>query len=294
MGRKRTVTVRFVDWDDPAENDWLAVRQFKVAGDLYNTRADIVGFVNGIPLLFIELKAPQVDHKHAYDDNLTHYRDSIPQLFWFNGVTILSNGADTKVGSFSAPWDHFGEWKRVSSEDEPPSTSIETAIRGVCEPARLLDLVENFTLFQEVPGGLIKILAKNHQVLGVNNALDSLRDIEGNQGRLGVFWHTQGSGKSFSMIFFAQKALRKVSGKYSFVVVTDRQDLDDQIYKNFVSTGAVTEPKGGEAGPQATSGQHLQELLRRRSPVRVHVDPQVPHRDRARHIRCCRSETTSS
>jgi type I restriction enzyme R subunit len=261
-GHKRTVTVRFVDWDDPSRNDWLAVRQFKVTGDLYKTRADIVGFVNGVPLLFVELKAPQVDHRHAYDDNLTHYRDSIPSLFWFNGVTILSNGSDTKVGSFSAPWDHFGEWKRVSSEDEPPSTSIETAVRGACNPARLLDLVENFTLFQEVPGGLIKILAKNHQVLGVNNSLDSLRDIEGNQGRLGVFWHTQGSGKSFSMIFFAQKALRKVSGKYSFVVVTDREDLDDQIYKNFVSTGAVTEPKGGEEGPQATSGRHLQQLLR--------------------------------
>ncbi len=261
-GHRRTVTVRFVDWDDPAQNDWLAVRQFRVAGDLYKTRADIVGFVNGVPLVFVELKAPQVDHRHAYDDNLTHYRDSIPQLFWFNGVTIFSNGLETKVGSFSAPWDHFGEWKRVSSEDEPPSTSIETAIRGVCDPSRLLDMVENFTLFQEVAGGLIKILAKNHQVLGVNNALASLRDIEGNQGRLGVFWHTQGSGKSFSMIFFAQKALRKVSGRYSFVVVTDRQDLDDQIYKNFVSTGAVTEPKGGESGPQATSGEHLQELLR--------------------------------
>lgn len=259
--RKRTVTVRFVDWDDPRQNDWLAVRQFKVAGELYNTRADIVGFVNGIPLLFMELKAPQVDHKHAFDDNLVHYRDSIPQLFWFNGVTILSNGADTKVGAFSAPWDHFGEWKRISSENEPPSTSIETAVRGVCDPARFLDLVENFTLFQEVPGGLIKILAKNHQVLGVNNALASLKDLEGNHRRLGVFWHTQGSGKSFSMIFFAQKALRKVSGRYSFLVVTDRQDLDDQIYKNFVSTGAVTEPNSGEAGPQATSGKHLQDLL---------------------------------
>ncbi len=261
-GTKQTATVRFIDWDDPDANDWLAVRQFSISGELYNTRADIVGFVNGIPLVFIELKAPQVDHRQAYDDNLTHYREAIPQLFWFNGVSILSNGSDTKVGSFSAPWAHFGEWKRVSSEDDPPSTSIETAIRGVCEPARLLDLVENFTLFQEVPGGLVKILAKNHQVLGVNNSLASLKDIEGNHGRLGVFWHTQGSGKSFSMIFFAQKALRKVSAKYSFVVVTDRQDLDDQIYKNFVSTGAVTEPRGQEQGPQADSGAHLQTLLR--------------------------------
>ncbi len=179
-GSKRTVTVRFVDWDDPLSNDWLAVRQFTLTGDLYKTRADIVGFVNGIPLVFVELKAPHVDVRSAHDDNLAHYRQSIPQLFWFNAVTILSNGVDTKVGSFSAPWDHFGEWKRLSAEDDPPSTSIETTIRGVCEPARLLDLVENFTLFQEVPGGLIKILAKNHQVLGVNNALDSLRGIEGN------------------------------------------------------------------------------------------------------------------
>src|SRR5690606_29694488 len=130
-GRKGTVTLRFIDWDDPSANDWLAVRQFKVAGEMYNTRADIVGFVNGIPFAFVELKAPHVDHKAAYDDNLRHYRDSIPQLFWFNGVTILSNGADTKVGAFSAPWDFFGEWKKVSSEDEPPSTSIETAVREI-------------------------------------------------------------------------------------------------------------------------------------------------------------------
>jgi len=261
-GRRRTTTVRFIDWDDTSANQWLAVRQFSLTGDMYKTRADIVGFVNGVPLLFIELKAPHVDHKHAYEDNLTHYRAAIPQLFWFNGVAILSNGSDTKVGSFSAPWEHFADWKRVEDENEAPSTSIQRALDGVCEPARLLDLVENFTLYQEVPGGLIKILGKNHQVLGVNNALASLHRIRENQGRLGVFWHTQGSGKSFSMIFLAQKALRKVSGRYTFVVVTDRQDLDDQIYKNFVSTGAVTEPQGGEAGPQATSARHLQELLR--------------------------------
>jgi type I restriction enzyme, R subunit len=261
-GDQQTVTVRFIDWDDPASNDWLAVRQFKVAGDLYNTRSDIIGFVNGVPLVFIELKAPHIDVTDAFDKNLTHYRGEIPQLFWFNGVTILSNGADTRVGADSAPWDHFGEWKRISDEEETPSTSIETAIRGVCEPARLLDMVENFTLFQEVPGGLIKIMAKNHQVLGVNTALASLRDIEGNQGRLGVFWHTQGSGKSFSMIFFSQKALRKIYGGYTFVVVTDRTDLDDQIYKNFVSTGAVTEPVGTDTGPQATSAEHLKSLLR--------------------------------
>ncbi|MBA3688386.1 MAG: type I restriction endonuclease subunit R [Chloroflexi bacterium] len=261
-GGKQTVAVRFIDWEDPGANEWLAVRQFRVVGELYPTRADIVGFVNGVPLVFIELKAPHIDHKHAYDDNLTHYRQAIPQLFWFNGVTILSNGDETKVGSFSAPWEHFGDWKRIAHEAEAPSTSIERALRGVCEPARLLDLVENFTLFQEVPGGLIKILAMNHQIIGVNNVLALLGSIRANQGRLGVFWHTQGSGKSFSMIFLAQKALRKISGRYTFVVVTDREDLDDQIYKNFISTGAVTEPQGGNLGPQATSSRHLRELLR--------------------------------
>lgn len=261
-GSRRTETVRFIDWGDPSSNDWLAVRQFKVAGELYPARADIVGFVNGLPLVLLELKAPQVDHKRAYDDNLTHYREAIPHLFWFNGVTILSNGSETKVGPFSAPWEHFGEWKRVSSEADTPSTSIETAVRGVCDPACLLDMVENFTLFQETRGGLAKILARNHQVLGVHNALQALQRVEENRGRLGVFWHTQGAGKSFSMIFFTQKALRKLSGTYSFVIVTDRQDLDDQIYKEFVSTGAVTEPQRGDSGPQATSGEHLQELLR--------------------------------
>ncbi len=257
----RTLTVRFIDWDDPGRNDWLAVRQFKVTGDLYKTRADVVGFVNGIPLLFIELKAPHIDVKHAYDDNLTHSRHGVPQLFWFNGVTILSNGPDTKVGSFSAPWEHFGEWKRISDEEESPSISIETALRGICDRTRLLDIVENFTLFQDVPGGLIKIMAKNHQYLGVNKALASLAEIGDNRGKLGVFWHTQGSGKSFSMILFCQKALRKVYGGYTFVIITDRQELDDQIYKNFVSTGAVTEPQGSDHGPQASSGEHLRELL---------------------------------
>jgi type I restriction enzyme R subunit len=255
-GAKETVTVRYIDWDDPDQNDWLAVRQFDVVGDLYPARTDVLGFVNGIPLVLIELKAPHVDHKRAYDDNLTHYREQIPHLFWYNGLSILSNGGNTKVGSFAAPWDQFSEWNRVSNESEPPSASIETALRGVCDKTRLLDIVENFTLFQESPRGLIKMIGKNHQYLGVNNALQSLRTVDQNRGRLGVFWHTQGSGKSFSMIFFAQKALRKVYGGYTFVIVTDRTDLDDQIYKNFVSTGAVNDPEA-----RAESGAEVKQLL---------------------------------
>ena len=129
-------------------------------------------------------------------------------------------------------------------------------LHGVCEPARLLDLVENFTLFQEVPGGLIKLTAKNHQYLGVNNALEALADIRQREGKLGVFWHTQGSGKSVAMMFFAQKVLRKIPGNWTFVVVTDRQELDGQIYKHFASAGVVTEGRA-----QAESSKHLRQLL---------------------------------
>ena len=157
----------------------------------------------------------------------------------------------------TAGWEHFAEWKRVASEEEPPRVSLETVLRGVCEPTRLLDVVENFTLFQETADGLIKLIGKNHQVLGVNNALDAVADIRGRQGRLGVFWHTQGSGKSVSMIFFAQKTLRRVPGNWTFVVVTDRQDLDRQIYRQFASSGAI-----GEGGAQAENSGHLRGLLR--------------------------------
>jgi type I restriction enzyme R subunit len=117
-------------------------------------------------------------------------------------------------------------------------------IRGTCQPAHLLDIIENFTLFSEASGGIVKLVAKNHQYLGVNNATEALKQIEANRGRLGVFWHTQGSGKSYSMVFFSQKVLRKIPGNFTFLIVTDRLDLDNQIYKNFAGTGAVTEEEG--------------------------------------------------
>jgi len=135
--------------------------------------------------------------------------------------------------------------------------SLETMIRGTCEPSRLLDLVENFILFSESKQGVVKMVAKNHQYLGVNSAIAAVQEIKQNKGRLGVFWHTQGSGKSYSMVFFAQKAMRKLPGNWTFLVVTDRQELDDQIYKNFAHCGVVT-----EAQAQATSGEHLKQLLK--------------------------------
>ena len=256
-GERRTATVRFVDWDRASANDWLAVSQFWLSGDMYRRRADVVLFVNGIPLVLVELKVSHKSVRHAFDQNLRDYRDAIPHLFWFNAFVMLSNGADTLVGSTYADWGHFGEWKKINTEGEQGVVSLETALRGTCEPHRLLDLVENFIAYMERPGGLVKALAKNHQFLGVNNSLEALQEASQREGRLGVFWHTQGSGKSLSMLWFTQKVLRKEPGNWTFVMVTDRAELDNQLYGDFADCGVIT------AGQQihAKTSAHLRELL---------------------------------
>ena len=259
-GGQKTERVRVVDWANPAKNDFLLVSQFTVTGALYTCRPDLVGFVNGLPLVVIELKKAGVPARPAFDDNLTHYKQQIPALFWFNALLIASNGTESRVGSLTADWERFFDWKRIEREDEPRRVSLEVMIRGTCEPSRLLDLVENFTLFSEHKAGLVKILGQNHQFLGVNNAIASmLAARESRHGRGGVFWQTQGSGKSFSMVFFAQKVLRKVAGNWTFVIVTDRVELDDQIAKTFKAAGAVSEAEGDQC--HAASGAHLRELL---------------------------------
>ena len=255
-GEETTETVKVIDWNDPNKNYFFLASQFWVSGEVYKRRADLVGFLNGIPVVLFELKATHKALKNAFEQNLRDYKTTIPQLFWYNGLIILSNGSQSRVGSVTAEWEHFTEWKRINNEGERGVVSLETMIRGTCEKSRLLDLLENFTLFMEARGGLIKIAGMNHQYLGVNNTIDALRKIENNRGRLGVFWHTQGSGKSISMIFFAQKALRKLPGNWTFVIVTDRQELDGQIYKNFVNAGVITEKQ-----VQAESGKDLQRLL---------------------------------
>ena len=257
QGETVTENVRVIDWNNPENNEYFLASQFWVSGDLYKRRADLVGFVNGIPLVFIELKASHKDLKKAYKDNFRDYKTSIPQLFWYNSIVILSNGSRSVIGTITSEWEHFNEWKRINSEGEEGIVSIETMVRGTCDKEKLLDLTENFTLFVEVPGGTAKVIAKNHQFLGVNNAIEALKGIRENQGRLGVFWHTQGSGKSYSMIFFSQKVLRKLSGNWTFVIVTDRLELDDQIYQNFAHSGAVRETQA-----RAESGEDLQRLLR--------------------------------
>jgi type I restriction enzyme R subunit len=257
-GAETVETVYLIDWGNPRNNDYFLASQFWISGELHKRRADLLGFINGIPLVFIELKAAHKRLENAYKGNLRDYKDTIPHLFWYNGIILLSNGSATQVGSLTSPWEHFSEWKRINSEGEHGIISLETAIRGICEPTRLMDILENFTLFAEAQGGIRKLVAKNHQYLGVNNAFEAVQEIRENRGKLGVFWHTQGSGKSYSMIFFAQKVLRKLPGNWTFVIITDRTDLDDQIYKNFAGAGAVIEP---EERIRAQSGEHLKQLL---------------------------------
>ena len=199
-GRERRAPVRevqYVDFRDSSNNDWLAASQVWIAGDLHRRRADTVLFVNGIPLVLVEFKEPNRPVKAAYDENLTDYRDTIPQLFVPNGFVILSNGSEAKVGSTYAPWEFFGDWKVIDADGTRGVVALETAIRGTCAQDRLLDLIENFVAYIERPGGLIKVVARNHQMLGVNAAIENLYRIRAaGDKRLGVFWHTQGSGKS--------------------------------------------------------------------------------------------------
>jgi type I restriction enzyme R subunit len=252
-----TEKVKIIDWDNPDNNDFFLASQFWITGEMYTRRADLVGFVNGIPLLFIELKAAHKRLENAYIDNLADYKNTIPQLFWYNAIIILSNGSESKIGTITAEWEHFADWKKINSEGEKGVVSLDTMIRGTCQKANFLDIIENYIVYMQSRGGLIKLIGKNHQYLGINNVIKGFKDIQAKQGKLGVFWHTQGSGKSVSMIFFAQKVLRKIPGNWTFVIVTDRKELDEQIYNNFANSGVITAQE-----IHAESGEHLRQLLK--------------------------------
>ena len=256
--QEETVSViEVIDWENPESNDFFAASQFWITGEMHTRRPDLIGFVNGIPLVLMEFKRIDENLYSAYNDNLRDYKDTIPHLFWYNAVIIVSNGSESRVGSLTADWEYFTEWKRTESEDEQQKVSLEILLDGICYPKRLLDIIENFTLFMEVQGGTIKLISKNHQYLGVNNAIAALQETKSNFGKLGVFWHTQGSGKSISMLFFAQKVLRKMPGHWTFVVVTDRKELDNQIYKTFASaSGVLTQQE-----VHAENIVHLRQLL---------------------------------
>lgn len=319
VGQIQHVRARVIDFQNADNNRFLAVRELKLQGlrvPHYNRRADLVCFVNGLPLVFIELKAVYLNMRAGFDNNLTDYlsETSINHAFHHNVFLIVSNGDRARYGSITSKWEHFAEWKR-NDEKEKGSVEAEVLLNGMLAKDRLLDLVENFILFDESrPGGTRKIVARNHQVLGVNRAVrsvanqeelkreyptgkrfvsymvpqvfklemvaerspdaliqseaslltDSVSDLplvaraHPDLGRLGVFWHTQGSGKSYSMVMFTEKVRRHVLGNFTFVIMTDREDLDDQIWRTFVGCGMV-DPK---TTPRASSGKELKEALK--------------------------------
>ena len=257
-----TITARLIDFDNPDNNHFLAVKEMKIHGSLYRRRTDIVGFVNGIPLLFVELKGVDVDVENAYNNNYKDYLDTIPQLFHYNAFLMLSNGYEAKIGTLDSKYEFFHEWKRLKEEDAG-SVELETMLRGVCDKRTFLDLLENFVIYDHSDGRTTKILSRNHQYLGVNRAIEAYRDRKFKDGKLGVFWHTQGSGKSYSMVFFARKINRKFEGSPTFVVLTDREELNKQISELFVNCGLI----GGEAANYiASSGQNLIDRLKDNPP----------------------------
>ena len=318
QGRLQTARARVIDFDNaPGSNRFLAVRELVLQGPRapsYNRRADLVCFVNGLPLVFIELKAVYKNIREGFDNNLSDYMNEnvIAHAFHHNAFLVVSNGDRARYGSITSHWEHFGEWKRLY-EAEAGSLEAEVLLNGMLAHDRLLDIVENFILFDDSkPGGTRKIVGRNHQVLGVNRAVASVEHQEElksafpperryerrvvelplesrvptenefrrgrsrstspfiphgpveiieradpDLGRLGVFWHTQGSGKSYSMGFFAEKVRRKLQGNFTFVLMTDRNDLDDQIWKTFAGCGITSEQT-----PRASSGADLENRLK--------------------------------
>ncbi|MBS7363641.1 MAG: type I restriction endonuclease subunit R [Paludibacteraceae bacterium] len=247
-----------IDFNNPDNNYFLAVKELKIHGEIYRRRTDIVGFVNGIPLLFVELKNHNVEVSDAYYKNYTDYLDTIPQLFYYNAFLMVSNGHEAKVGTLESKWDFFHEWKRLKEEDAG-NVELATMLRGICKKENFLDLLENFILFDHSGGKTVKILARNHQYLGVNQAVETYKNREGLKGKLGVFWHTQGSGKSYSMLFFAQKIRRKFEGSPTILVLTDRDELNKQISDTFENCGLL----GAQKAKQfiAQSGEDLKKKL---------------------------------
>ena len=254
---KRNAAV--INYAEPHKNTYIAVRELKIWGEIYRRRADIIGFVNGIPLVFIELKKQNIDIINAYNDNYTDYQAHIPQLFYYNEFVILANGIDAKIGTLGSKYEYFQNWKRLS-ENDIGRIDLETLLIGTCKPENILDLIENFILYDTAEGKTTKILARNHQYLGVNEAVEAYKNRRFNNGKLGVFWHTQGSGKSYSMIFFSEKIRRKLKGSPTFVIVTDREELNRQIGDTYENCGCLSGVSLKTVNPP--NGEALIELLK--------------------------------
>jgi type I restriction enzyme R subunit len=253
-GETEEVKAKVIDFASPEKNEFLCVRELCVYGSLYRRRADIVGFVNGIPLLFMELKNHDVEVVDAFNKNYRDYLDTIPQLFYHNAFIMFSNGLEARVGTIDSKWEFFHEWKRLN-EMEAGNIELPTMLRGICKKENFLDLLENFILYDHSDGHTVKILSRNHQYLGVNQAVEMYRNREYVNGKLGVFWHTQGSGKSYSMLFLAQKIRRKFAGSPTIVVLTDREELNKQISDTFENCGMLGKVKASKFIAQ--SGEDL-------------------------------------
>lgn len=259
--------IKLIDFDNPKNNTFTAVSQMWIKGRYYYHRPDVMIFINGLPLIFIELKNSIVKLKEAYDKNLSSYLSDCPNLFAFNQVCILSNAIETRIGAYNADYDYFFEWLKEKESDQvnrveirEKGLSIEFLIKDFLHPKTILDYIENFIMFSNKTN---KILAKNHQYLGVNNLMESVKNRKQLKGKLGVFWHTQGSGKSYSMVFFVRKVKRKLTGNFSYLIVTDRDELDDQIHKTFVRTGVI----GAGEQTQPKDSAQLREYLASNKPI---------------------------
>ncbi|WP_145426221.1 type I restriction endonuclease subunit R [Staphylococcus haemolyticus] len=267
-GQSVVEIVKIVDFEHPQNNDFLAVNQLTVVNGDYTKRPDIVLFINGLPIVVIELKNSTNETVGVEDGyhQLETYKMRIPQLFTFNEVLVTSDGINTKAGSLTANYDRFMTWRSKDGETESSSSlaSLDVLIHGMLNPETLLDLIRYFVLFQDDGKGHIsKILAAYHQYYAVNKAVDRALLASSGQGdgKGGVIWHTQGSGKSLTMVFFSGKLIQMLNNP-TLVVVTDRNDLDNQLYSTFVkSKGRSGKGLLRQTPKQAETRKELKSLL---------------------------------
>ena len=234
-------TVKLIDFDNIKNNEFLVVNQLEIVEDDIKKIPDLIIYVNGIPLVCMELKSTsreEVNIEDAYKQLMNYKEVHIPSLFYYNAFLVISDGVNTKAGTITAPFNRFMDWKKINMEDEVIDTlgvdykNLDTLLYGMFDKERFLDIIKNFILF--IPKG--KILAQYHQYYGMKKAINSVINAVDNDGRAGVVWHTQGSGKSFSMTFLAGNLIKdKRLESPTILVITDRNDLDDQLYSTFCS-----------------------------------------------------------
>jgi type I restriction enzyme R subunit len=257
--------VWLVDFSDPERNDWLAVNQFTVVEGQHTRRPDIVVFVNGLPLAIIELKNPTDENatiKGAFNQFET-YKSDIPSLFQYNELLVISDGTEARVGTISSGWEWFLPWRTIDGKNIAPkgTPELEVVIKGMFDKQRLLDITRYFILFEVDMTKIVKKVAAYHQYHAVNAAVEATLKATSPPGdkRVGVVWHTQGAGKSLTMVFYAGKIiLQPAMENPTLVLLTDRNDLDNQLFDNFVVAQDLLRQKPVQAETRA----HLRELLK--------------------------------